>query len=139
MLDPAWRTWDGVATGEPEFPPMREVRGGEVVRALAGGDHHAMHDVIRGAKAIVSKPGGCTLIDSLAAATPIVLLEPYGDAEHRNGQLWERLGYGIRWDAWRDTGFDDAVLARLHANIVARVPGPIYPDAWADASARASA
>jgi len=131
MLDPSWRTWHGAAVSEPTFPPMRELRDREVVGNLHSGDHHAMHDVIRASKAIVSKPGGCTLIDSLAAATPLVLLEPYGYAEERNARLWEHLGFGIPYAAWRETGFDMAPLAQLHENIIARARGIDYPGACA--------
>lgn len=131
MLDPSWRTWHGAAGREPAFPPMHEVRDREIVGDLHGGDHHAMHDVIRASRAIVSKPGGCTLIDSLAAATPVVLLEPYGYAEKKNARLWEHLGFGIPYAAWRETGFDIAPLAQLHTNIITRTRGIDYPGSYA--------
>jgi hypothetical protein len=132
MLDPAWHAWLRDATGVPTFPPMIEVVNRAEGRTLRNDDHHPMHDVIRASKAIVSKPGGCTLIDSLAAATPVVLLEPYGYGEESNGQLWEHLGFGISYTAWRATGYDPAVLARLHANIVDRARGIDYVRCYAE-------
>jgi len=98
-----------------------------------GETFHELYDVIRRSKAIVSKPGGCTLIDSLSSATPVVLLEPYGYAEQSNARIWEHLGYGISYPDWQRTGFDPAVLERLHTNILTRSPrGTNYPRAYAD-------
>ena len=131
MLDPGWRPWQRNAGEEPAFPPMGVVADRSIAACPGNADYHPMHDVIRASRAIVSKPGGCTLIDSLAAATPIVLLEPYGYAEQSNARLWEQLGFGIPYAAWRETGCDAAVLERLHANIVARVRGVDYPRAYA--------
>jgi len=127
-----WNAWDRDAAGVLAFPPMQEVIDRTVVRALRNADYHSMHDVIRASKAIVSKPGGCTLIDSLAAATPVVLLQPFGYAEDTNATIWKHLGFGISYAAWRETGYDEAVLARLHANILRRTRGIGYAEAYVD-------
>lgn len=131
MLNPQWRAWMQSPEDGTTFPPMEQVVGGALVARPGNAEYHPMHDLIRAGKAIVSKPGGCTLIDSLAAATPVVLLEPYGYAEESNARIWEHLGFGIRYAAWRETGYDAAVLERLHANIVARSRGVDYPRAYA--------
>ncbi len=127
MLEPGWHTWEAASHTPPAFPPMREVTRGVPGQRIDGLACHAMHEVIRHAKAIVSKPGGCTLIDSLAAATPVVMLDAYGDAEQANARLWQRLGYGIDLATWRASGFDPGVLPRLHANLVGRTRAPGYP------------
>jgi hypothetical protein len=133
LLDPAWRPWMRDAAGEHAFPPMGEVVDDGPIEYRRNAEYHAFHDVIRGSKAIVSKPGGGTLIDSLASNTPVVLLEAYGDAEKRNAAVWEHLGFGISYRAWRDTGYDAAVLDRLHANLAARArTGIDYPRACAE-------
>ena len=44
-------------------------------------DSHELLHLARQARAIISKPGGATLLDSWAAATPLVMLEPFGDYE----------------------------------------------------------
>ena len=132
MLEPTWNAWHRDKAGVLAFPPMNEVIDRTVVRALRNDDHHCMHDVIRPCKAIVSKPGGCTLIDSLAAATPMVLLQPFGYAEETNARIWEHLGFGVSYAAWRDTGYDEAVLVRLHANILRRARGTDYVHAYAE-------
>jgi hypothetical protein len=128
MVDRDWRTWhrrDGAHT----FPPFGEVG---AARLAGGADKHALFELIRRSKAIVSKPGGGTLIDSLASATPVVLLEPYGYAEARNGALWEELGFAVPYASWRDGGFDPDVLERLHQNLLRRPRGPDYPLGYAE-------
>jgi hypothetical protein len=96
-------------------------------------DFHPFHSVIRRARAIVSKPGGCTLIDSLASATPVVLLDAYGYAEQSNGAIWAHLGFGIPYGTWEASGFDSAVLGGLHTALMARGRGETgYPGAYAE-------
>ncbi len=137
MLDPGWHPWSRNAEGGHDFPPMGEITGRGEVLYRRRDDFHVFHEVIRRAKAIVSKPGGCTLIDSLDAGTPVVLLEPYGYAEKSNARIWEHLGFGISYEAWRATGFDERVLERLHANIANRAHAGIdYPGAYARRLAR---
>jgi UDP-N-acetylglucosamine:LPS N-acetylglucosamine transferase len=68
--------------------------------------------------AIVSKPGGSTLNDSLAAATPLVLLEPYGDHERANAELWVRHGIGIRYHDWLAQGCPEEPLAEAHQKLL---------------------
>lgn len=129
MMDPKWEPWRREANGDFAFPPMVELCGSEVRHAAAGDPYHALHDVIREAVAVVSKPGGCTLIDSLAAATPVVFLDAYSEAEQCNAQVWQNLGYGISLAAWRDRGYSFAVLEGLHRNIASRRSAPYYPSA----------
>jgi hypothetical protein len=117
QVDPAWRAWQDERCG---FPPFGEV--GEAAGAAAfhrREERHEIYDLLRGSRAIVSKPGGGTLIDSLAAATPLVLLEPYGYAEEANAKIWEHLGFGISYAAWKESGFSSGLLERLHHNLLA--------------------
>jgi hypothetical protein len=123
MVDPSWRTWHRGREGH-SFPPFAEVDGG---RATKASDDHALYELIRRSKAIVSKPGGGTLIDCLSSATPVVLLEPYGYAEECNGALWEHLGFGIPFPKWHAAGCSATVLANLHENLLRRKRnGPDY-------------
>ncbi len=132
MPDPDWHPWTRSTGGQHEFPPIAEVIHSSEIRWMRQSDFHPFYDVVRHSKAIVSKPGGCTLIDSLSSATPVVLLDPYSSSEKSNGIVWEHLGFGIPWETWRRTGFDVAVLERLHANIVSRTQyGVDYSRAYA--------
>lgn len=133
MVQPGWAAWQ-LETGErAEFPPFGPVRDGE-------GDfrnrdsQHELFDTVRRSRAVISKPGGGTMIDSLASATPLVLLDPFGYAEEKNADIWEHLGFGIRYEAWRDTDFDLAVLERLHQNLLQRHPGRDYALQYAQRS-----
>jgi len=118
MLDPAWRPWLRDAEGLLTFPPMIQVSGATVPwLGLNRSSHHDLFDVIVRARAIVSKPGGCSLIDSLASNTPVILLEAYGYAERSNAEVWIALGYGVTFESWRDSGFSEAMLQRLHENL----------------------
>lgn len=116
--DPEWHPWVRNAAGEFTFPPLGEVRPDGEVRYRSRLRFPQAHVNVREAMAVVSKPGGGTLLDSLAAATPIVLLPPWGDPEAKNGALWEELGFGIDYQRWRETGFDYGVLEDLHHTLL---------------------
>jgi hypothetical protein len=118
MVDPNWSPWLQDQREQPEFPPFGEVK--NPVNFKNRTEYHELFDPIRYAKAIISKPGGGTLIDSLAAATPIILLEPYGYAEQSNADLWEYLGYGIAYDRWQALNYDLEMIEKLHENILNR-------------------
>jgi hypothetical protein len=117
--DPAWHPWLRDDAGQLSFPPLAEVRPDGELRYRSPARFPAAHVQVREAMAVVSKPGGGTLLDSLAAATPIVLLPPWGRPEARNGALWVELGFGIDFVRWRETGFDPRVLEELHDRLLA--------------------
>lgn len=132
MIDPAWEAWHRGPSGRHGFPPMGVVCEGGAVAYDRSDDCHEFHRVIRQAKAIVSKPGGGTLIDSLAAATPVVLLEAYGYAEQANALVWSHLGFGIPEAAWQADGYAAEPLERAHAALMAHGRAATgYPGAYA--------
>jgi hypothetical protein len=136
-LKPHWEAWMRDEAGNHVFPPMMELSAAGEWMPMADTGHHAMHGVIRRSKAIVSKPGGCTLIDSLASATPVVLLDAYSASEARNAQVWRELGYGIAFDDWRKTGFSAEAIEPLHSRLMAaRRQGIDYIHALAEESLR---
>jgi hypothetical protein len=116
--DPEWHPWLRNADGDLTFPPLGEVRPDGEVRYRSELGFPAAHVNVREAMAVVSKPGGGTLLDSLAAATPVVLLPPWGEPEAKNGALWEELRFGIDFQRWRQTGFDHRVLEGLHHRLL---------------------
>lgn len=119
---PEWKPWHRNGDSQFEFPPVEQLVGCEGV-PLEMVDYHPFYNIVANSKAVISKPGGCTLIDSLASATPVVLLEPYGYAEKRNQQIWIELGFGVSFEAWQESGYDLSVLDELHKNIVTRNNG----------------
>jgi hypothetical protein len=127
MLDPGWHPWD-----DDGFPPFGQVGADGSVLFRRSRDHHASFDLARHARAMISKPGGGTLMDSLAAATPVVLLEPFGPHEARNAELWRRLGFGLPFEDWWRGGCSAAALEPLHGNLLAaRSEVPSYAEVLA--------
>ncbi|KWX81389.1 hypothetical protein AMQ83_34420 [Paenibacillus riograndensis] len=127
MNDPEWRTWLRDSSGQYTFPPFSEVTGNRASHFPPCGHYQeGMYGVIRQASAVISKPGGGALIDSLASGTPLVLLDPFGPHEKINSDLWVELGYGIRYGEWAETGFDREELRKLSDNLQSAVGR--YPD-----------
>lgn len=132
MVDPAWRPWARGDGGRHLFPPFAQVAPDRAAQFPRRTDRHPLFDLVAGARGVVSKPGGGTLIDSLESATPLVLLEPYGAAEAANAALWERLGLGIGYARWRDAGYDPALLHACHQRLLhARARTPDYCESLA--------
>jgi len=131
-FDPTWEPWHKDEAERLAFPKVGAVAADGSVSYSHSEAFHGFHRVIREAMAVVSKPGGGTLIDSLAAATPVILLEAYSPGEQANGVVWERHGFGVRFDEWAAGAFDPAALARAHAALAAhrRSPGG-YPATFA--------
>lgn len=119
--DPSWRTWHRDAAGQHGFPPFAVVSAPDEAPQFAPQrGAHGLLGRIRDARAIVSKPGAGTLIDSLSSATPLVLLEPFGPHEQRNAEVWLAEGLGVSLAEWSARGFPAAMLEELHQNLLAR-------------------
>lgn len=120
MIAPGWEPWHRDEDGHHIFPPVGRVADDGTVHCSHQAGFHGFHSVIRAAMGVVSKPGGCTLIDSLAAATPVILLEAYGHAERGNAAIWAEFGFGVPFEAWRNEGFPTPTLRRAHTALMAR-------------------
>jgi hypothetical protein len=120
MDDPTWRTWHRNGAGELTFPPLGEIVPTESVEFASPLHCHGLHQVIRGALGIVSKPGAGTLIDSFGSATPIVMLEPFGPHEERNAQVWAASRFGVPYQIWADAGHPASMLEELHHKLMER-------------------
>lgn len=118
MNDPQWRTWMRDARGKLTFPPFARIPVEGKPDFQLFGAYHGVYDIIRTSAAVISKPGAGALIDSLAAATPLVLLEPFGTHERKNADIWKTHGFGIDFEEWRNLGFDREVLKRMHLNLL---------------------
>lgn len=117
MLDPSWSPWQRNEANEFDFPPFAEVSQGEECIFESGDSYPEVFKLVRQSLGIISKPGGATLLDSLASATPLIFLEPFGDHERCNAQLWESLGLGISYDAWKEQDYAVNVLEDIHHNL----------------------
>jgi hypothetical protein len=126
LMSPTWKPW---LDDEPDYPPLTVV--GEPAIDFVDRGHRLLHFIAR-ALAIISKPGGATLVESLGAATPIAFATPFGAHEAINADVWCRLGGGIPLGDWRARGFDrDAVQRCRDALVEMRARTPMYPDALA--------
>lgn len=132
-VNPIWSPWSRERSKPSDFPPLEEWIGDSFQSLSYGLEEHALIKIIESCQAIISKPGGGTLIDAYASATPLVMLEPYGESEEANAILWKQLGYGIAYDEWKQMGFSKTVLHQLHLNLLERRKQPIdYPEWYAE-------
>ncbi|SLK20864.1 MULTISPECIES: hypothetical protein [unclassified Paenibacillus] len=120
MNDPEWRAWHRNTSGVHTFPPFGIFSYGNEPNYQAPVDHHGLYSLIKGAAAVVSKPGAGALMDSLASATPLVMLEPFGEHEKRNASIWKTHGLGIDYSEWEQRGYSMDVLKQLSDNLMAK-------------------
>ncbi|WP_242855585.1 hypothetical protein [Ruminiclostridium josui] len=118
MVDPSWRAWNKNERGSYEFPPLAQIIPDEEPIFENKEEYHELFDITKNTRAIIGKPGAGTLMDSLSSATPMIMLEPFGEHEKKNTRLWEKLGYGISYDTWKEKGFSMEILRELHENLV---------------------
>ena len=99
LLDPAWKP----SAGHAEYPrllkqdadgwnPFADSRHRNPVRTLMEQDI-----------AVLSKPGGGTLADSLCTGTPLIFSEALASYETENRTLWEQCGFGIGFEDFQKT------------------------------------
>lgn len=119
-LSSAWNIWDLDNDGKHGFPPLYAVDRATnfTERILPASDYSPLYDIVKTSKAIICKPGAGTLIDSLSAATPLIILEPYGKSEDKNGLLWKHYGLGISFDEWAETNYSMEILEQMHQNLL---------------------
>jgi UDP-N-acetylglucosamine transferase subunit ALG13 len=118
MNDPDWAAWRKGEKSEHEFPMFGQIKPNEPASYSNLPSHHGLYDVIRRAKAIISKPGAGTLMDALSSATPLVMLEPFGAHEKQNAELWKAHGLGISYEDWKQAGFAEEELAPIHRRLL---------------------
>ncbi|MDJ0511727.1 MAG: hypothetical protein QNJ64_21140 [Crocosphaera sp.] len=132
MVDPNWSPWHKNQHDRHDFPPFGEVTNINEQHFTTKEEYHGFYDLAKKSKAIISKPGGGTLIDSLSSATPIILLEAYGYAEEKNAAIWEHFGYGISYEKWKELNYSEEVLLQLHQNLLAKKNLINYPQKYAE-------
>lgn len=70
-----------------------------------------VYDYMRAADVLVSKPGGLTSSEALAAGLPMIMLRPLPGQEERNTRYLQERGVGIRANSAADlTNFLDGLL-----------------------------
>lgn len=112
--DESWNPWNRDTLEKHIFPPMvRYVRKNGVLKLYPLHDYTIYTDLIRNCAAIISKPGGATLNDSLSYGVPFVMLEPFGDHELHNSIYWASCGFGIPYTEWKAQDFSYHILEKI--------------------------
>lgn len=127
LLDPDWRAWRDTGPEElGRFPRLGFSEADGEIRFRQSEEQPDLFEVTRASLAVVSKPGGSTLIDSMTAATPVLFLTPSGKHEQANAELWIALGYGAWFEDWRGQGAQRSVLEDMHKRLL--LDRPALPD-----------
>ena len=107
--------WDPLV--EDGFPPFGYLKNKQL-ELTNYQEYPGVLSIIIQSNAIISKPGGMTLMDSLLTETPLVFLKAIGKNEKGNKKLWETLQLGIDFDDWKDTNFSLTILEEMYTKIV---------------------
>jgi len=120
-----WETW----TARPGDYPSLELCGDGAFPPPEDASAHWLLQQIMSSSGVVSKPGGATLLDSLAACTPSIFTSPYGETEAQNAQLWCSLGLGMTLVDWERSGYREELLVQAQERLqTARDALPSYAE-----------
>lgn len=116
MNDPHWDILC-YPNREESFPSIGKITEGEVTDYADNDKYHPILDLVNTSKAIISKPGGMTLADSLISCTPMFYLEPLGENEIGNSVIIDMLKIGMSFKNWEKEGFNPRYLSLFHENL----------------------
>jgi hypothetical protein len=110
-------SWDPLLNATDEgFPPLGAVVSDGIEYSYCT-EHHPALCLINESKAVISKPGGMTLIDAIITETPFIYLEAMGTNEEGNTVLIDHYGLGMPYEKWKESGFSPKLLEECHRNI----------------------
>ena len=97
LLDPEWKPGEG----NTQYPRLMKYVDGEwgTFSELAP-DMNPLRMLMKRDAAVLSKPGGGTLSDSLITATPLIFEEELADYEGCNKDFWKEKGFGIDFNTF---------------------------------------
>jgi len=109
LLDPKWKA---DANGA-EFPRILKYESDSWNELGDNSKGNPLRILMKRAAAVLSKPGGGTLSDSLVTVTPLIFAEELASYEGENKALWTEKGFGIGFDSFvqaasRDFGSAEA-------------------------------
>ena len=93
LLDPTWKPDEE----KNEFPRMMKYQSGEWIEFGDRKSANPLTQLLFHAAAILSKPGGGTLCDSIACGVPMIFAEPLAAYEQANQDLWVQQGLGMAY------------------------------------------
>ncbi|QHI38917.1 hypothetical protein IMCC3317_43170 [Kordia antarctica] len=103
---------------ENGFPPFGRIDSDRTIAFETNQKHPGILNVLAKSNAIVSKPGGMTLMDSLITETPLIFLKTVGKNENSNQKLWETLQLGISIETWQKSDKQATLLNEIHERII---------------------
>jgi len=101
------------------FPMLRIISSSSSQRIIEPNSYPAILNVISQSLAIISKPGGMSLVDSLITETPILFLDPIGKNEIHNQQIFEKLKLGMTFEEWKNSNFSNRLLQNMNKELKA--------------------
>ena len=113
LLDPSWKA-EG---GNDEFPKLLKYEGNEWREFADRRRINPLRTLIEKDCAVLSKPGGGTIADSLATGTPLLFAEELASYEKENRTMWELCGYGMGFDRFLESPDKDAVLSEMRIRL----------------------
>lgn len=116
LLDPDWKPDDR----KEEYPPLLQYSSGRWAEPEGSSrrDRNPLRRIMQQASAVLSKPGGGTLADSLTTATPLLFAEELSAYERENKLLWIKKGLGTDFEEFVSARDRDALLDRMRRNLL---------------------
>lgn len=116
LLDPSWQA----GKDDSEYPRLLKYEDGEWHSFGDGSGGNPLRLLVKRASAVLSKPGGGTLADSLVTATPLIFSEELAGYEADNKRFWTGKGCGTEYAdfAAMDRGEADRALSEMRHNIL---------------------
>lgn len=115
MLDPQWYPWE--KENNSYIYPRMLLYDGVHQKQYGTSKTHSLADIAQNCKAIISKPGGGTLLDAICTSTPLILLEHYGSYEKDNALLCNHLNIGITFEDFHKNKCAVEYLEPLYENL----------------------
>jgi hypothetical protein len=116
LSDPEWYAWD--ENKQFMYPPIIEINEKPIKENITQHYYPGIHHWIGKSKAIISKPGGGTLLDSYMLNTPLIFLQDgFGDWEAANAEFWIAMGFGISYKDWKKSNFNESLLSKCYNRI----------------------
>jgi hypothetical protein len=114
LLDPDWKPQDH----RDEYPRLLQFDRGEWKEAAGNRrEENPVRALIRKDAAILSKPGGGTLCDSLVTGTPLIFSEELAYYEKENRLMWIENGLGIEYESFVRSAERTSLLQTLCTNL----------------------
>ena len=115
LLDPGWRPDDK----REEYPRLLKYEDGKWRQSVGGITKiNPLRELMKRDAAVLSKPGGGTISDSLVTATPFIFNEELAYYERDNRLLWTEKGFGMSFDDFIRSEDTDAALQDMRRRLL---------------------